>query len=94
MTCKIDRVLTNDRGVVLRVSGHITGPDVETLRAALEQEEQLEAVDLRDVLLIDREAAKFLALCEMKGIALNNCPTYIREWVTRERAQLHTHRDE
>jgi hypothetical protein len=94
MTCKIDRVLTNDRGVVLRVSGHITGRDVETLRAALEQEERAEAVDLRDVLLIDREAAQFLALCEMKGTALNNCPTYIREWVAREKARLHIEHDE
>ena len=61
MTCKIDRVLTNDQGVVLRISGHITRQDVETVRALLEQEEKAVGVDLKDVLLVDREAAQFLA---------------------------------
>jgi hypothetical protein len=94
MTCKIDRVLTNDSRVVLRISGHITGQDVETVRAALEQEDKAEAVDLRDVLLVDSEGAKCLAHCEMKGIELKNTPAYIREWVAREKADVHADRQE
>jgi len=42
------------------------------------------AIDLKDVLLIDRKAVKLLSRCEISGTELRNCPTYIREWVTRE----------
>jgi hypothetical protein len=30
---------------------------------------------------------EFLALNEANGIALRNCPAYIREWITRERGR-------
>lgn len=89
MTCRIDRVLT-DKGVTLCISGEITGQEVDTVRTALEQEDKAVAVDLQHVLLVDRQAAQFLALCEMKGIELKNRPAYIREWVARERAQMRT----
>jgi len=35
--------------------------------------------------IVDRDAVEFLALNEANGIALRNCPAYIREWITRER---------
>lgn len=94
MTCRIDRFLTRDKDVVLCISGQITGQHLETVRAALEQEEKAVAIDLEDVSLVDREAAKFLALCEMKGIELTNSPAYIREWVAGERAQIDTDKSE
>jgi hypothetical protein len=37
--------------------------------------------------LVDREAVKLLALSEAHGTELRNCPPYIHEWVTRERAE-------
>jgi hypothetical protein len=40
------------------------------------------------VLLVDREAIKLLAMRESNGVELRNCPAYIREWVTRERAVI------
>jgi hypothetical protein len=83
MTCRIDR-LARDHGIVLRVSGRITGEDLEILRTALE-ESSVVAIELAEVELIDREAVKLLALNEARGIVLRNCPAYIREWVTRER---------
>ena len=33
-----------------------------------------------------REAIKLLAMHELSGVELGNCPAYIREWVTRETA--------
>jgi hypothetical protein len=42
------------------------------------------ALDLRDLLLVDREAVKLLAFHESNGAELRNCPAYIREWVTKE----------
>jgi hypothetical protein len=85
MTCRIDQ-RSVDQGVVLRISGRIAGQDLELLRTALE-ESRVVAIELAEVDLIDRDAVEFLALNEANGIALRNCPPYIREWVTRERGR-------
>jgi len=83
MTCRIDR-LWIEQGVALRISGRIVGEDLEVLRTALE-EIRVVAIELAEVELVDRDAVEFLALSEANGIALRNCPAYIREWITRER---------
>ena len=87
MSCRIDRVVSAENLVVLFISGRITGEHVDMLRGVLEQESGGLAIDLKNVLLVDREAVKLLALSEANGTALRNCPPYIREWVTRERAE-------
>jgi hypothetical protein len=87
VTCRIDRVVSAESLVVLFVSGRITGEHVDTLRDVLKQASGGFAIDLKDVLLVDREAVKLLALSEANGTELRNCPPYIREWVTRERAE-------
>jgi hypothetical protein len=87
MSCRIDRVVTADNLVVLFVSGRITGEDVDILRDVLQQEASGGfTIDLNNVLIVDREAVQLLALSEANGTELRNCPAYIREWITRERA--------
>lgn len=85
MTCRIDR-LPIEHGVVLHISGRITGEDLDVLRTALE-EDRVVAVDLTEVELVDRDAVRLLACIEGNGIELTHCPAYIREWVTRERGR-------
>ena len=80
--------------MVLRISGRITGQGVDTLRATLEQEGKTVAIDLKDVLLVDGEAVRLLALCEANGTELKNCPTYVRAWIAGERVEMHTKRSE
>ena len=87
MSCRIDRVVSAEHLVVLFISGRITAEHVDILRGVLEQESGGFAIDLKNVLLVDREAVKLLALSEANGTELRNCPPYIREWVTRERAE-------
>lgn len=82
MTCRVDRYATG-QGIVLRISGRITGEDLEVLRRALE-EGSVVAVELAEVEVVDLDAVKFLAVSESNGIELRRCPAYIREWVTRE----------
>jgi hypothetical protein len=94
MSCRIDRVVSAEGLVALFVSGCVTGEYVDTLRGELEQESDGLAIDLKNVLLVDREAVKLLAFSEAKGTELRNCPPYIREWVTRERAEMHGHPSE
>jgi hypothetical protein len=87
MSCRIDRVLAGQAGVVLRISGRIAAHDVDMLRDVLEQETGTVAVDLTHLLLVDRDAVKLLAAAEANGVELRNCAAYIREWVSRERTQ-------
>lgn len=85
MTCRIERFVTEESQVVLRICGRITEQDVETLRASLEQERgMVAAIDLKDVLILNRETIRLLAIRESAGVELRNCPAYIREWVTKE----------
>ncbi len=87
MSCRIDRVVIAEDLVVLRISGRITGDDVDMIQTLLDRETRAAAVDLKEVLLLDCEVVKFLALREMNGTEIRNCPPYIREWVTRERTE-------
>jgi hypothetical protein len=86
MTCRIDRRIIGQGRVMLYISGRITEEDVDTLRALLEHEKGEVTIDLKDVLIVDREAIKLLAVGESNGVELRNSPAYIREWVTRETA--------
>jgi hypothetical protein len=87
MSWRIDRVV-DDHIVALCISGRFTKQDVDALRNAIEAEASAVAIDLKNVILVDREVVKFLAQRELSGTALRNCPPYIREWVTRERAEM------
>jgi anti-anti-sigma regulatory factor len=84
VTCKIVREAVGQGRVVLRVSGRLTGDDVNTLETLLEQEKDAVALDLKDLLLVDDEGVKLLASHESNGVTLDNCPRYIREWIRRE----------
>ena len=90
MTCRIDRRVIGQDRAMLYISGRITEEDVGTLRALLEQEKGVVTIDLKDVLIVDREAVRLLAVRESNGVELRNCPAYIREWVTRETADRNT----
>jgi hypothetical protein len=75
--------------IVFALSGRITAVRLPELQALLESEpdEYAIALDLRELKLADREAVRFLASCEAKGMKLANCPAYIRAWIEKEAAQ-------
>ncbi len=88
MTCRIDRLVTDDDSVIFSISGRVTVEDLDVLRDALAQETRpVAAVDLKNVLLIDRNAVQFMLVAEGNGVELRNCPPYVREWIAREKAQ-------
>ena len=89
MSFRIDRVGGGDDLIVLLVSGKLTGEHVETLRSVLQEELGVRAIDLKNVSVVDRNAVQLLALVEYSGTKLTNCPKYVREWVTRERGEIH-----
>jgi hypothetical protein len=72
-------------GVLFTISGRIEAEDVKELRQllALETGGQHLGLDLSDVTLVNQDAVTFLAGCEADGIKLENCPSYVREWIDR-----------
>jgi hypothetical protein len=75
---------SEDHGLVdFALSGRIEGMDVPELQKLLDAQPELSAttLDLEEVRLVDREAVRFLASCEVRGVKLKNCPSYIREWI-------------
>jgi hypothetical protein len=78
----------------MKISGRLTGVDVEMLRTLIEAEAGVIAFDLRDLLFVDRDAVGLLAHSEARGGEIRNCPPYIREWVTQERTQAKADREE
>ena len=75
--------------VVFTVSGRLGADNVSDLSELLGAESTGRAVvlDLKHVVLVDREIVRFLRACEGDGIELRNCPPYIREWIAREEEQ-------
>jgi hypothetical protein len=65
------------------LSGRIERAHVPELQELFDSEPEVAdlALDLEEVKLVDREAVRFLAACETRGIKLQNCPSYIREWI-------------
>jgi hypothetical protein len=81
----MERIASGEDFVVLRVSGRIQAENVSTLRELVGREHGRVVVDLNEVMIVDREAVRLLALSEANGVELRNCAAYIREWVDRER---------
>ena len=75
--------------VLFTLSGRIQAADVTELQRLFDCEanKQHITVDVHEIKLVDREAVRFLARCEAQGITLVHCPTYIRVWIEREKAQ-------
>jgi hypothetical protein len=79
-----------DDQVIVSISGRVTARNLDTLRGVLAEERRIVAIDLKELLLIDHDAVKLLAAAEANGIELRECPPYVREWITRERAQMNS----
>jgi hypothetical protein len=69
------------------LSGGIEKEAIAELRRLFESQTDCRDIvlDLKDVGVIDREVMSFLVRCEADGVKLENCASYIREWMEREK---------
>jgi hypothetical protein len=88
MVLKIQR-FTNGEVVVFTLSGRIGAEQLVELQRLFQSEADDHdlVIDLREVKLVAREAVVCLEGWEAGGMRLENCPAYIREWITAERNQ-------
>jgi anti-anti-sigma regulatory factor len=82
---RIQRVANGE--VVFTLSGRMDEEDIAALETLIRSEGDGRRIvlDLNDLTLIGRDAISFLERWEAKGIALENCADYVREWITRQR---------
>ena len=81
------KIQRSENGVtVLKLIGRIGGDDLTQLQETVSREpEPGLALDLRDLRLIDADGIRFLIRCEARGIRVENCPAYMREWMSEEK---------
>ena len=84
---KILRTANGD--VVFTVSGRLEAHNISELSTLLaaEQGGRPRVLDLKDLVLVDGDAVRFLRTCEADSIVVRNCPPYIRAWMAREGEQ-------
>jgi ABC-type transporter Mla MlaB component len=73
----------NGEYLVLVLSGRIGQEQLTELQRTIDSEAggQPVALDLAGLKLVDQAVVTYLARCEKRGVRLDNCPAYIREWI-------------
>jgi hypothetical protein len=86
MTFRIETA-ARGRSTVFILSGRIEKQAIAELRRLFEgQKDHRDIVlDLKDVIVIDRDVVSFFVSCEGDGVKLEHCAPYIREWMEREK---------
>ncbi len=83
------RIETAARGrfAVFMLIGRIEKQAIAELRRLFEGQTDYRQIvlDLKDVVVIDREVMRFFVGCEADGVRLEHCAPYIREWMQREK---------
>jgi hypothetical protein len=82
MTLKIERFQAR-----VRLSGELRSEHLPDLRTELRNSGKAPVLDLEEVNLVDVEGVRFLNGCEAKGISVQHCSPYIREWMELERGR-------
>lgn len=77
------RRTATDGVVVFALSGRIQEQHIAELTELVTGEKQASRIvlDLEEVRLVHRDGVRFLAACEARGITLQNCPAFVREWI-------------
>jgi hypothetical protein len=82
------RIETAARGrfIVFNLSGRLEKEAIAELKRLFENQADYGHIvlDLKDVGVIDRDVMRFFVRCEADGVKLENCASYIREWMDRE----------
>ena len=89
MTFRVQRSPAAD-ALVLMLSGDIAGDHTADLETLVDAGEGPMVLDLKDVSVVDRAGVLLLARSEARGATLLNCPSYVREWIQRERQFAHS----
>ena len=83
MTFKIEKY-SDERGTTIRLIGRIQAEHLAELKTQIQESGSRIVLDLEELNLVDVEAVRFLGSCEVAGVTLVNCSSYIRDWIGKE----------
>jgi anti-anti-sigma regulatory factor len=83
MTWKIEKRFQGER-TVIRLIGRIQAENLAELEQQLEGIETKIVFDLSEVMIVDVDVVRFFGGCKEKGVELQHCSPYIRDWIVRE----------
>jgi anti-anti-sigma regulatory factor len=83
MTCKLVRLVERVGLILLHISGDLQEEHVSMIEEFIAHETDTVVLDLAEVTLVDREAVRFLAAFDARGIKFRNCPEFVREWMRK-----------
>ncbi len=72
-----------DGFVILALTGSVSEDVLPEIHRLIDADGRV-ALDLSEVTLMDRTAARFFAEQVRRGIELVDCPLYLRRWILRE----------
>jgi hypothetical protein len=81
---KIQRSRDGDL-IILALSGRIDDESLLQLETLIQAEQGRITLDLKEITLVGWEAVLFLAQCQEAGATIQNCPAYVREWISQNR---------
>jgi hypothetical protein len=86
MTLRIE-CISMKRETRIRLSGELRSEQLSDVGTEVQRDGQQVTLDLDELNLLDLDAVRFLNACEAQNVQLVNCPPYVREWMSQERAR-------
>jgi anti-anti-sigma regulatory factor len=83
MTLKIESV-SDVSGTVIKLIGRMQAEHLQELETQIQRGGSAITLDLGQLSLVDIEAVRFLGECQIQGIHIIQCSTYIRDWIDKE----------
>jgi anti-anti-sigma regulatory factor len=77
---------SNGANTVIRLIGRFDMGHIEELTRQLQAGAVEMVVDLGEVTLVDLPIVRFLMVCKARGVRIENCPAYIRQWMIQEQS--------
>jgi hypothetical protein len=82
---KIERD-SNGAKTTIRLIGRLHVNHIEELTRQLQGGAGQMVIDLQEVTLVDLDVVRFLVICEARGVTIENCAPYIRQWMIQEQS--------
>ena len=84
MILKIETVPQPD-STTIKLIGRLEAECIDLLKAQIDASHGSTILEMSEVALVDLDVVHFLVQCEARGVQLDGCSAYIREWIARER---------
>ena len=91
---KIEK-LAEGNTTVLRLVGRINAKHLDELNQLIaDAKPKVVKLDLSEVTLVDVDVVRFLGGQERRGVELDKCSPYVREWIQREKTANSVQRED